>query len=129
MLHLHGELSKVRSVKNSSLIQDIGGDAIQLGDTAEDGGQLRPHVVWFGEMVPNMEKAAQIVPKADILIVIGTSLVVYPAAGLTDYAKTHIPKYIIDPAKPELYDDTGWEHLEKRAATGTPELVEQLMNS
>jgi len=129
VLHLHGQLSKVRSVKDPSLIKDIGGDPIHLGDTAEDGAQLRPHVVWFGEMVPNMEKAAQVVPSADILIVIGTSLVVYPAAGLTDYAKTHIPKFIIDPAKPELYDDTGWEHLKKRAATGTPELVNQLLNS
>lgn len=128
VLHLHGELSKVRSVDNPSLIEDIGGDPIYLGDTADDGAQLRPHVVWFGEMVPNMEKAAQIVPAADILIVIGTSLVVYPAAGLTDYARSHIPKYIIDPAKPELYDDSGWEHIKKRAAEGTPKLVDKLLD-
>ena len=129
VLHLHGQLSKVRSTKDSSLIYDIGGDSIEIGDTAEDGAQLRPHVVWFGEMVPNMEKAAQIVPQADILIVIGTSLVVYPAAGLTDYAPSAIPKYIIDPNKPELYDDTDWEHLQERAAVGTPKLAEHLMQN
>lgn len=129
VLHLHGELSKVRSVDDPSLIKDIGGDSIELGDKAEDGAQLRPHVVWFGEMVPNMEKAARIVPRADILIIIGTSLVVYPAAGLTDYAESGIPKYIIDPANPELYDNSGWEHIKERAAVGTPKLVNRLFNS
>ena len=129
VLHLHGELSKVRSTKDSSLIYDIGGDSIDMGDTADDGAQLRPHVVWFGEMVPNMDKAAQIVPTADILIVIGTSLVVYPAAGLTDYARSDIPKFIIDPNKPDLYDDTGWNHLQERAAVGTPKLVDRLMEN
>lgn len=127
VLHLHGQLSKVRSTKDPSLIYDIGGDSIEMGDTADDGAQLRPHVVWFGEMVPNMEKAAQIVPTADILIVIGTSLVVYPAAGLTDYAGSSIPKFIIDPNKPDLYDDTGWEHIEETAAVGTPKLVQRLI--
>lgn len=128
VLHLHGELSKVRSEKDRSLVYDIGGDTIKVGDTAEDGAQLRPHVVWFGEMVPNMEKAANIVPKADILIVIGTSLVVYPAAGLVDLVDHGIPKYIIDPSTPELVDFTGWEHIKKRAAVGTPDLVDQLLN-
>lgn len=129
VLHLHGELSKVRSVNDPTLIQDIGGDAIAMGDTAEDGGQLRPHVVWFGEMVPKMEEAAQIVPAADILIVIGTSLVVYPAAGLIDYAAARVSKYIIDPGNPELYDTSGWQQIPKRAAVGTPELVKQLLNN
>ncbi|HKL18407.1 MAG TPA: NAD-dependent deacylase [Halalkalibaculum sp.] len=129
VLHLHGQLSKVRSSEDASLIYEIGGDSIDIGDTADDGAQLRPHVVWFGEMVPNMEKAAQIVPEAEILIVIGTSLVVYPAASLTDYARPSIPKFIIDPNKPELYDDTDWEHLEERAAVGTPKLVERLIQN
>ncbi|MDX1585712.1 MAG: NAD-dependent deacylase [Balneolaceae bacterium] len=129
VLHLHGQLSKVRSNKDSSLIYEIGGDSIEMGDTAEDGAQLRPHVVWFGESVPNMQKAAQIVPEAEILIIIGTSLVVYPAASLTDYAPSSIPRYIIDPNKPELYDDSDWEHLQERAAVGTPKLVEQLMQN
>lgn len=129
VLHLHGELSKVRSEKDSSLIYDIGGDTIDLGDTAEDGAQLRPHVVWFGEPVPNMNKAAKIVPQADILIVIGTSLVVYPAAGLVDLAGKEIPKYIIDPSIPDLMDYSGWEHIQKRAANGTPKLVKQLLSN
>lgn len=127
VIHLHGQLSKVRSEKDPSLIYDIGGDTVEIGDTAEDGAQLRPHVVWFGEPVPNMEKAAEIVPQADILIVIGTSLIVYPAAGLVDLAPAEIPKYIIDPSIPELRDFSGWEHLKQRAAEGTPELVENYL--
>lgn len=129
VVHLHGQLSKVRSEKDPTLVYDIGGDTIEIGDTAEDGAQLRPHVVWFGEPVPNMEKAAEIVPQADILIVIGTSLVVYPAAGLVDLAPAEIPKYIIDPSTPELRDFTGWEHIKKRAAEGTPKLVEDYLKN
>lgn len=128
VLHLHGELSKVRSETDPSIIKHIGGDAIELGDTAEDGGQWRPHVVWFGEMVPNMEKAALIIPQADILIVIGTSLVVYPAAGLIDYARSGVPKYIVDPSEPELYNLDNWTHIKKRAINGVPELADELLN-
>lgn len=129
VVHLHGQLSKARSEKDPSLIYDIGGDRIEIGDTAEDGAQLRPHVVWFGEPVPNMEKAAEIVPRADILIVIGTSLVVYPAAGLVDLAPAEIPKYIIDPSAPELRDISNWEHIEERAAIGTPKLVDKILEN
>jgi NAD-dependent deacetylase len=128
VLHLHGQLSKVRSENDPSLIYDIGAETIELGDTAEDGAQLRPHVVWFGEPVPNMEKASEIVAQTDILIVIGTSLVVYPAAGLVNLAAPDIPKFIIDPSNPELMDYNGWKHLKKRAAEGTPELVEKLLS-
>ncbi|MFH5884599.1 NAD-dependent deacetylase [Halalkalibaculum sp. DA3122] len=127
VLHLHGELSKVRSVDDRFLVYEIGNEEIELGDTAEDGAQLRPHVVWFGEMVPEMEKAAQIVSETDILIVIGTSLVVYPAAGLVDYASPRIPKYIIDPSRPEVTTYNDWQHIEKSAAEGTPQLVEKLL--
>jgi NAD-dependent deacetylase len=129
VVHLHGELSKVRSEKDRSLIYDIGKRTIEVGDTAEDGSQLRPHVVWFGEPVPKMEDAYSIVPEADILIVIGTSLVVYPAAGLVDLADPNIPKYIIDPNEPELADYTGWKHIKKTAAVGTPELVDELLSA
>ncbi len=129
VIHLHGQLSKVRSEEDPSLIYEIGGDTIELGDTAEDGAQLRPHVVWFGEPVPNMQKAANVVPSADILIVIGTSLVVYPAAGLVDLVSQGTPKYIIDPATPELRTFSGWEHLKQRAAEGTPKLVEHLLQN
>lgn len=126
VLHLHGEISKVRSVENPSLVYDIGGDPIDVGDTAEDGAQLRPHVVWFGEMVPNMEKASEVVPTADILLVVGTSLVVFPAAGLVDLVPDSIPRFVVDPSRPEISLD-GWEHLEQRAETGTPELADRLI--
>lgn len=129
VIHLHGELSKVRSEEDPSLIYDIGGDSIGLGDTAEDGAQLRPHVVWFGEPVPNMLKASKIVPQADILIVIGTSLVVYPAAGLVDLVDQNIPKYIIDPATPELRTLEGWEHIQEPAAGGVPKLAQKLLEN
>lgn len=127
VIHLHGELSKVRSEKDPSLIYDIGGKAVEVGDTAADGAQLRPHVVWFGEPVPQMEKASAIVPEADILIVIGTSLVVYPAAGLVDLAKQGIPKYIIDPDSPELAGNSRWKHIRRSAAEGTPALANELL--
>jgi NAD-dependent deacetylase len=126
VMHLHGELRKARSEKDESLVIDIGSDPINLGDLAEDGAQLRPHVVWFGEMVPMIETAAMEVAKADILIVVGTSLVVYPAAGLIDYAKTGIPKYIIDPSEPQLLDQEGWIHYKENAGTGVKKLAEKL---
>lgn len=129
VVHLHGELSKVRSEKDPSLTYDIGGKAIEVGNKAEDGAQLRPHVVWFGEPVPQIKEASVVVPEADILIVIGTSLVVYPAAGLIDLAKPGIPKYIIDPANPELVDYSGWKHIQKKAREGIPLLVSELLNS
>ncbi len=126
VLHLHGELRKARSTKDESLIIDIGADPIEMGDVAEDGAQLRPHVVWFGEMVPMIEPAALEVSSADILIVVGTSLVVYPAAALIDYADPGIPKYIIDPSEPELFDKQGWVHYKENAGTGVKKLAEKL---
>lgn len=127
VIHLHGELSKVRSVQDPSLIYDIGGDSIHVGDTAEDGAQLRPHVVWFGEQVPNIKKAYSIVPQADILIVIGTSLAVYPAAGLVDLVDSETDRYIIDPDIPTMTGYQEWNQLNKTAADGTPELVDKLV--
>jgi len=128
VIHLHGELRKARSVDNRELVYDIGAKPINMGDTAEDGAQLRPDIVWFGEMVPAMEKAAEIVLQAEILIVIGTSLVVYPAAGLIDYSPRNIPRYILDPSTPELFALDGWEHIQSTAATATPILVDKLLN-
>lgn len=127
VLHLHGELSKARSVDNPNKIVDIGDKPIHLGDKAEDGSQLRPHVVWFGEMVPMMQPAMEMMREAEILMVIGTSLVVYPAAGLVDLAPPEIPRYIVDPSRPQLYSNRGWEHYQERAATGTPKLVDKLL--
>jgi NAD-dependent deacetylase len=125
ILHLHGEIFKMRSELNESLVYDIRGD-INMGDKAEDGAQLRPHIVWFEEPVPMIEKAAYIVRNADIFVVVGTSLVVYPAAGLVNYAPWPIPKYIIDkqiPYAAEVYNVRG---IEKPATQGVQELITML---
>lgn len=99
VIHLHGELSKVRSTLDPNLIYTLTRDnaEINIGDKCEKGSQLRPHIVWFGEAVPMIEKAAKIVQTADILVIIGTSLNVYPAAGLVGYASPGTPVYLIDP--------------------------------
>jgi len=103
VLHLHGELLKVRSTKNINHILDWETD-LNFGDFDDKGNQLRPHIVWFGEEVPALEEAVTIVEKADILIIIGTSLQVYPAAGLMNFAKSTIPVYYIDPKPATIYD-------------------------
>lgn len=103
VLHLHGELLKVRSTKNSNYILDWETD-LNLGDFDDNGNQLRPHIVWFGEEVPALEEAVTIVEKAEILIIIGTSLQVYPAAGLMNFANPNIPVYYIDPKPAQIYD-------------------------
>ena len=123
--HLHGEIFKMRSVKDATKTYPINGD-IKLGDLAEDGGQLRPFIVWFEEEVPMIEVAAKIVRQADIFVVIGTSLQVYPAAGLVNYAPYQIPKFIIDkkiPYTASLYNLTV---IEKSAVEGVKELRKQL---
>jgi NAD-dependent deacetylase len=127
VLHLHGELSKVRSVKNAELIYDIGADVIELGDLADDGAQLRPHIVWFGEMVPLIDAAADICLNADIFIVVGTSLQVYPAAGLVGYVGQNIPKFVIDPHTPDYrFNIKNVEFIQESAAVGLPVLAERL---
>ena len=103
VIHLHGELLKVRSIYNEQIILDWKTD-LNLGDVDQFGNQLRPHIVWFGEEVPAMEKALEIVEQADILVVIGTSLQVYPAAGLINYVNQNIPVYYIDPKPATIYD-------------------------
>jgi NAD-dependent deacetylase len=103
VLHLHGELLKVRSIANSNYILNWETD-LNLGDFDDNGNQLRPHIVWFGEEVPALEEAVTIVEKADILIIIGTSLQVYPAAGLMNFANPNIPVYYIDPKPAQIYD-------------------------
>ena len=97
IVHLHGELTKVRSIADDSLVTDIGYSTIAMGDKATDGAQLRPHIVWFGEAVPLFEKAISIVRQADIFVIIGTSLNVYPAAGLVNYIPLTTPIYLVDP--------------------------------
>jgi NAD-dependent deacetylase len=126
VIHLHGNLSKARSVKDPSVIIEIGVNPIEIEDTARDGAQLRPHVVWFGEAVPNMEIAADLMPSADRLIVVGTSLAVYPAAGLVDLVQNDIPKYMVDPVQPDGLNSSGWRHIQKNAKDGVPKLVDEL---
>ncbi len=121
VLHLHGEIFKMRSVKNEYLVSDIRGD-INLGDFATDGGQLRPHIVWFEEPVPMIEKAAAIATTAEIFVVIGTSLVVYPAAGLVNYAPRFAPKFIVDKSIPEVGNIPMLTTIQKNATEGVKEL-------
>ena len=126
ILHLHGEILKMRSEKDETLIYPIEGD-IQLGDKGEDGAQLRPHIVWFEEPVPLIAEAAQLVRRADIFIVVGTSLVVYPAAGLVDYAPWQIPKFIVDKKIPYTSPLHNLTKIEKPATEGMKEAFEQLI--
>ena len=129
VVHLHGELFKVRSTVNENHVLDWEKDLI-LGDTDDNGHQLRPHIVWFGEMVPMLETAAQITQQAQILIIVGTSMQVYPAASLIHYASDETPIYFVDP-KPNIRstDFNNLTVIPKTAAEGVPELVEQLFNS
>ncbi len=130
ILHLHGELTKSRSTIDDSLIYNIEGWELKWGDTCEKGSQLRPHIVWFGEAVPNIVLASEMASKADVLMVIGTSLNVYPAAGLLHYAAPFIPKYLIDPDAalyvPQVKNLT---IIKQKAGIGLPALVKDLIAS
>lgn len=102
VMHLHGELFKSRSTTNESLVYDMKSWQLNTGDLCEEGSQLRPHIVWFGEEVPMMEVAIEEAMTADIFVVVGTSMIVYPAAGLINYVQSEIPKYIVDPNMPDV---------------------------
>jgi len=128
VIHLHGELFKSRSTADESLVYDIEGWELNLGDTCEKGSQLRPHIVWFGEMVPMMEVAAEITLKADIYIVVGTSLVVYPAAGLLDYVASDVPKFIVDPNMPGVRSRPNLFLIEEKASTGMKKVQGMLLS-
>ncbi|KAA0211533.1 NAD-dependent deacylase [Ignavibacteria bacterium CHB1] len=126
VLHLHGELTKARSSGDQRLVMDIGYRDIKSGEKAPDGFPLRPHVVWFGEQVPLLEKAHVIVKNCDFFIVVGTSLVVYPAAGLIEFVPDDVPKYIIDPVKPELFKKIkNLFFIEKVASIGMRQLTNE----
>lgn len=118
---------KVRSTGNPNAITTLTADNIEInvGDKDADGYQLRPHIVWFGEAVPMIEEAVNVVRKADVLIVIGTSLNVYPAAGLLDFAPSGIPIYLIDP-KPVGVKRSDVEHVQKGASEGMKDVVRKL---
>ncbi len=129
IIHLHGELTKSRSTTDERLIYKCDGD-IRVGDRCERGSQLRPHIVWFGEMVPMLNTAAQIVEKTDMVIIIGTSMQVYPAAGLVDYAPYGIPTYYIDP-KPSINRELNLQKnltvIAEPATSGVKKLLAELM--
>jgi NAD-dependent deacetylase len=130
VLHLHGELRKVRSDKYESLVYPWDAD-LNIGDLCERGAQLRPHIVWFGESVPMLEHAAELAAEADIFLIIGTSLQVYPAAGLMHYARRFIPFYYIDP-KPqvnfELAAVPNLVVIAEPATTGVPKVVSEVVS-
>lgn len=124
VIHLHGELLKVRSTKNHNDIKPWTTD-LYLGDLCADGHQLRPHIVWFGEDVPMIEKAVEICETADLLLIIGTSMQVYPAAGLMSYAPTNTPIYFIDP-KPVIANQNNLTIIPETATKGMKKLIELL---
>jgi NAD-dependent deacetylase len=127
VLHLHGELKKVRSSVDPSLIYELKGWELKQGDFCEKGSQLRPHIVWFGEPVPLILEAAKLVELADIVIIIGTSLQVYPAAGLIHSAFAGSPKYYVDPKAVSVPFIPMLEIIRKTAGEGVPELVANLL--
>lgn len=120
VLHLHGELMKARSTIDESLLYDIEGWELNLGDRCEKGGQLRPHIVWFGEAVPAIDEALSIVQKADIFVVVGTSLNVYPAAGLLNYVRSGVPVFFIDPNPVAVYTEVNY--IREKAGVGVERL-------
>ncbi len=126
VLHLHGELRKAQSTKFPELVYDVEGWEIGPDDRCEKGFPLRPHVVWFGEPVPAMEPAIDITMKADLFVVIGTSLNVYPAASLLDYVPGGVPVYLIDPQDVIYGGRTRIEIIKEKASTGTVKLFEKL---
>jgi len=125
VLHLHGELRKARSTADSGLVYTLKNWELKVGDTCEKGSQLRPHIVWFGEMVTEIERAAEIAETADIFVVVGTSLVVYPAAGLIHYIRPGTPVFVIDPHKPEVFSDDV-KYIQEKAGRGVEILTEKL---
>jgi NAD-dependent deacetylase len=133
VLHLHGELFKVRSSLDESLVFDIkdvaaNGWELKVGDTCPKGSQLRPHIVWFGEAVPDMHLAKQFAKQADFFVVVGTSMVVYPAASLIEYVPDQTRKCIVDPFIPELRSSVrNLFSIQETATVGVPRLVKQLL--
>lgn len=131
VVHLHGEVTKVRPEDSCNdadgfserKVIDIGYDHVVLGDKSPDGVQYRPHIVFFGEAVPKMERAIDLVAAADVVLIVGTSMQVYPAAALYRYARTDAPIYIIDPASVPLFDRR-MKHIEKVATEGMKEFME-----
>jgi len=123
VLHLHGELMKARSTRFPDLIYELDGWELNLGDLCEKGFQLRPHIVWFGEAVPNISRAVEEVEQADILVIVGTSMQVYPAASLIHYAPAQVPIFIIDPNQPMVSSVRNVQFITKKASEGVSDLL------
>lgn len=128
VIHLHGELFKSRSTKNPDLVYEMSSWELKTGDLCELGSQLRPHIVWFGEEVPMMEIAMEVTEQAHIFVVVGTSLAVYPAAGLVHYVGADKPIYIIDPAKPDISLKSNMTFIQEKATTGMEILIKNITN-
>lgn len=129
VLHLHGELTKVESCTNSSLVYDIGYREVEEDERAEDGGLLRPSIVWFGEAVPAIEEALRLTASADIFVIVGTSLAVYPAAGLIDYVPKTSPIYLIDPSEPDRGVELCHKFFKEPASRGVQMLKDELLDT
>ncbi|MCZ6694299.1 MAG: NAD-dependent deacylase [Bacteroidetes bacterium] len=129
VIHLHGELFKSRSTLDPELVYDIEGWEIKLGDKCEKGSQLRPHIVWFGEMVPMMELAVEETLTAEIFLVVGTSLQVYPAAGLLDYVEKDVPKFVVDPNMPTMIPLDNLFLIKEKATEGMEQVKKQLLEN
>ncbi len=129
VIHLHGELFKTQSTVDPSLVYEMEGWELTLGAKCEKGSQLRPYIVWFGEPVPKMEEAIDMAREADVFAVVGTSLLVYPAAGLIQYAPRHIPKYVIDIKVPALGLVENLIKIEATASEGVRRMMADLLKS
>lgn len=128
VLHLHGSLFESRSTADANRIYPIKGWSLNMGDTCELGSQLRPNIVWFGEMVPMIEPASRIASEADIFLVVGTSLVVYPAAGLLDYVPFESWKFVVDPKLPDVRQTPYLKMFAEKASTGLEKVKKELIS-
>ncbi|TAE96255.1 MAG: NAD-dependent deacylase [Runella slithyformis] len=127
VLHLHGEIFKSRSTRNPDLVYDLKGWELNMGDRCELGSQLRPHIVWFHEAVPMIEPAIELSAEADIFVVVGTSLAVYPAASLVYYVAPSVPVYVIDPKIPDVEPRPNWTFIAEKATVGMEILKQKLL--
>ncbi len=128
VIHLHGSLFESRSSVDESLVYPISGWELALGEKCAKGSQLRPNIVWFGEMVPLMEVAASVARKADYFVVVGTSMVVYPAAGLIDYVPFDTPKFVVDPKLPDMRHIANLHLIEEKASAGMQKVKDMLLS-
>jgi NAD-dependent deacetylase len=128
VIHLHGSLFESRSDIDENLVYTIKGWELKIGDLCEKGSQLRPNIVWFGEMVPLMEVAARHASQADIFLVVGTSMVVYPAAGLIDYVPFEALKFVVDPNLPDIRQTPFLKMIQEKASTGMEKVKTELLS-